>query len=179
MITGKRFTERLYSENQEEKLYSTGDEMLDNLLERAFCEGYELAQKEFARRDYEGLSKKGQEDLRKMRGAIAKDLMSKRKWVNTMTNDITDKSNFIADGVNQYSKKLGKMFPESKSNIKKIAERVSDNVNSSSNNMRLNGRGEVFNVLQEKANDSARLARKYVEGKDKVRTTIGRIAKNM
>ena len=178
MITGKRFTENLYSENQEEKLYSTGDEMLDNLLERAFCEGYELAQKEFARRDYEGLSKEGQEDLRKMRGAIAKDLMSKRKWVNTMTNDITDKSNFIADGVNQYSKKLGKMFPESISNIKKIAERVSDNVNSS-NNMRLNGRGEVFNVLQEKANDSARLARKYVEGKDKVRTTIGRIAKNM
>ena len=47
MITGKRFTERLYSENQEEKLYSTGDEMLDNLLERAFCEGYELGQKEF------------------------------------------------------------------------------------------------------------------------------------
>ena len=57
-------------------------------------------------------------------------------------------------------------------------ERVSDNLNSS-NNMRLNGRGEVFNVLQEKANDSARLARKYVEGKDKVRKTIGRIAKNM
>ena len=46
MITGKRFTERLYSENQEEKLYSTGDEMLDNLLERAFCEGYELISSE-------------------------------------------------------------------------------------------------------------------------------------
>ena len=50
MITGKRFTENLYSENQEEKLYSTGDEMLDNLLERAFCEGYELGQKEFGMR---------------------------------------------------------------------------------------------------------------------------------
>ena len=47
MIIGKQFAERLYSENQEEKLYSTGDEMLDNLLERAFCEGYELGQKEF------------------------------------------------------------------------------------------------------------------------------------
>ena len=47
MILGKQFAERLYSENQEEKLYSTGDEMLDNLLERAFCEGYELGQKEF------------------------------------------------------------------------------------------------------------------------------------
>ena len=48
MLIGKQFTERLYSENQEEKLYSTGDEMLDNLLERAFCEGYELAQREYA-----------------------------------------------------------------------------------------------------------------------------------
>lgn len=36
---------------QEERLYSTGDEMLDNLLERAFCEGYELAQREFGFRD--------------------------------------------------------------------------------------------------------------------------------
>ena len=47
MILGKQFAEKLYSENQEEKLYSTGDEMLDNLLERAFYEGYELGQKEF------------------------------------------------------------------------------------------------------------------------------------
>ena len=47
MIQGKDFVQ---------KLYSTGDEMLDNLLERAFCEGYELGQREFARRDYEGLT---------------------------------------------------------------------------------------------------------------------------
>lgn len=32
----------------EERLYSTGDVELDELLERAFCEGYEFAQKEFA-----------------------------------------------------------------------------------------------------------------------------------
>ena len=46
MILGKN-----YVNNQEEKLYSTGNEMLDNLLERAFCEGYELAQREFGARD--------------------------------------------------------------------------------------------------------------------------------
>ena len=40
MLIGKQFNERLYS---------TGDEMLDNLLERAFCEGYELGQREFGR----------------------------------------------------------------------------------------------------------------------------------
>ena len=39
MIIGKQFAE---------KLYSTGDEMLDNLLERAFCEGYELGQQLFS-----------------------------------------------------------------------------------------------------------------------------------
>lgn len=32
---------------KEERLYSTGDAELDELLERAFCEGYEFAQKEF------------------------------------------------------------------------------------------------------------------------------------
>ena len=44
MILGKDYI----NGHQEEKLYSTGDEMLDNLLERAFCEGYELAQRENA-----------------------------------------------------------------------------------------------------------------------------------
>lgn len=32
----------------EERLYSTGDVELDEILERAFCEGYEAAQREFA-----------------------------------------------------------------------------------------------------------------------------------
>ena len=32
---------------EEEKLYSTGNDELDELLERAFCEGYEYAQREF------------------------------------------------------------------------------------------------------------------------------------
>lgn len=36
-----------YDEYYDEKLYSTGDEDLDELLERAFCEGYEYAQREF------------------------------------------------------------------------------------------------------------------------------------
>ena len=42
--------ERLYSDYQEEeRLYSTGNDELDELMERAFCEGYEYAQKEFGR----------------------------------------------------------------------------------------------------------------------------------
>ena len=51
MIIGRQFAEKFYSETvqeEEEKLYSTGNDELDELLERAFCEGYEYAQKEFA-----------------------------------------------------------------------------------------------------------------------------------
>lgn len=52
MITGRELIEKMYSENYDEyedtRLYSTGDDYLDELLERAFCEGYEYAQKEFA-----------------------------------------------------------------------------------------------------------------------------------
>ena len=52
MITGKELVEKMYSENYDEyedtRLYSTGDDYLDELLERAFCEGYEYAQREFA-----------------------------------------------------------------------------------------------------------------------------------
>ena len=54
MIIGRQLIEeyeKMYSENdyyEDEKLYSTGDNELDDLLERAFCEGYEYAQKEFA-----------------------------------------------------------------------------------------------------------------------------------
>ena len=53
MINGKEFAEKMFSEVEDnnevqEKLYSTGNDELDDLLERAFCEGYEYAQKEFA-----------------------------------------------------------------------------------------------------------------------------------
>lgn len=44
MITGRNFAESYY---EDERLYSTGDYELDELLERAFCEGYEYAQREF------------------------------------------------------------------------------------------------------------------------------------
>ena len=54
MINGREFAERFYSENvqeEEERLYSTGNDELDDLLERAFCDGYEYAQREFAKEE--------------------------------------------------------------------------------------------------------------------------------
>lgn len=46
MIIGRNFAESYY---EDERLYSTGDCELDELLERAFCEGYEYAQREFSK----------------------------------------------------------------------------------------------------------------------------------
>ena len=63
MMNGKEFAERLFSEIEDdneiqEKLYSTGNDELDDLLERAFCEGYEYAQKEFAEKEKDEEKKK-------------------------------------------------------------------------------------------------------------------------
>ena len=61
MTTGYDLINSYY---ESEKLYSTGDSDLDDLLEKAFCDGYEYAQKEFSQEeDYEkkkrgGLGKK-------------------------------------------------------------------------------------------------------------------------
>ena len=41
--------QRMFSNVEGKKLYSTGNDELDDLLEKAFCEGYEYAQKEFGR----------------------------------------------------------------------------------------------------------------------------------
>ena len=70
MILGRDFIN-----SQEEKLYSTGDEMLDNLLERAFCEGYELAQREFGARD----RKNARAIARQVQGAEAANKAAKEQ----------------------------------------------------------------------------------------------------
>lgn len=50
MTNGKDFAEKMFSKKNEvvEKHFSTGSEELDAMLEKAFCDGYEYAQKEFA-----------------------------------------------------------------------------------------------------------------------------------
>ena len=70
MITGYELIEKMYSENYDEyedtRLYSTGDDELDDLLERAFCDGYSYAQKEFGKVEdedyYESLEKERKEN---------------------------------------------------------------------------------------------------------------------
>ncbi len=42
----------MFSNVEKERLYSTGNDDLDELLERAFCEGYEYAQREFSKKSH-------------------------------------------------------------------------------------------------------------------------------
>ena len=73
--------EKLYSDYDEyydEKLYSTGNDELDDLLERAFCDGYEYAQREF--------------------GSISEGI---KKFVGTRPKELKSK---IAQGASQWRK---------------------------------------------------------------------------
>lgn len=59
MLIGRGLVERSFSQyEEEERLYSTGNDELDDLLERAFCDGYQYAQVEFAEKE----DKKDKED---------------------------------------------------------------------------------------------------------------------
>jgi hypothetical protein len=99
--------ERINNNYEEERLYSTGSDELDELLERAFCEGYEYAQKEFARRDYEGLTTEQAEALGRKRSDYAKQLRKNyrdtmRSIDNAAKNDtvkLTSTGEILAGGV--------------------------------------------------------------------------------
>ena len=56
-----------YGYEMEERLYSTGDYELDEILERAFCEGYEFAQREFAAMDKAGNVVMTMDEIKKMK----------------------------------------------------------------------------------------------------------------
>lgn len=77
MITGKDLVEKLYSEVEENNLFQ-------EIYEKAFSEGYEYAQKEFAKKDYEGLTTEQAEKLRAERNRIAGELAKGRKEGNNI-----------------------------------------------------------------------------------------------
>lgn len=89
----------------EERLYSTGDYELDEILERAFCEGYEAAQREFADDDsYDeligagigagavGLGAAGAYGYRKGANALKKHAIDKIEKNEKLTREAKDKA---------------------------------------------------------------------------------------
>lgn len=69
--------DRYNNYNEDERLYSTGDYELDALLERAFCEGYECAQREFGLRDV-ATSLAGRRRTKSIRNQAARVLHANR-----------------------------------------------------------------------------------------------------
>lgn len=74
MIIARKTTQPQY----EEKLYSTGDSELDDLLEKAFSEGYEYAQKEFGFNQL--IRNMAAKDIKKKRHNIIED--AKKNWAD-------------------------------------------------------------------------------------------------
>lgn len=100
MITGSELIEKLYSEEYnegEERLYSTGDEELDDLLEKAFSEGYEyfLEQREFGKRQKQNRKTARELHNAEMHGNIAMDLEKKISDLNIklLLDPATNKKN--------------------------------------------------------------------------------------
>jgi hypothetical protein len=124
MIIGRQLVDEYY---EDERLYSTGDDYLDELLEKAFCEGYEYAQREFgnpankaAKRAYE-LSK-GRESLKgsvKWNDKIA--LQTGRYNSTGMNIDLGGTGN-INEGSEKVLKKVKTFYPHRETPLYKIGE---------------------------------------------------------
>ena len=69
-------------ETGEERYFSTTDITLENEAEKLFSIIEEPEEREFARKDYEGLSEEGQKALKAKRSEIAKELAQKRNSAN-------------------------------------------------------------------------------------------------
>ena len=113
MITGKDLIEKMYSENYDEyedtRLYSTGDSDLDDLLERAFCEGYEYAQKEYSLKDElkKALKEGDEEKIKRLKRKATGAGVVTGAAVGGITGKIGYKK--LKDGIVDYINKDGKI----------------------------------------------------------------------
>lgn len=141
MIIGRNFIEKLYSENYSEyedtKLYSTGDSELDDLLEKAFCEGYEYAQKEFGNPLNKAAKRKWV--LEQGKKAIF-DKAHKNKWDSFRVSDsLADKGKILREG----RKKISSITP-------KIGKNIKDRYEKSDIHGKINLRDELVNTRKSK-----------------------------
>ena len=98
MIIGRQLVEDQY----EEKLYSTGDDYLDEMLEKAFCDGYEYAQREFGNPANKA-AKKAWESLQGQKVIMNK--AAKNKWDSqTVDSLLKNKGDVIRAGRKEISR---------------------------------------------------------------------------
>lgn len=90
----------LQDETGEERYFSTKEILLENEEERLFSlveDDEDLEQKEFARRDYEGLSKQNADILRQERSKIAESLSQSRKGIKRQIDPMIQSSESISE----------------------------------------------------------------------------------
>jgi len=150
------------------------------LLQKAFCEGYEyfLSEREYAKKDYEGLSKKGQRDLRKLRDMIATGLRGARKKINQPVQTIDKIGGGASKFIQEDAKKIAKVFPEYKKGIESVTTKFDDGVKSLKNRA-LKNRSKNYDTVLGLSDRAASVARKYAEGKDKTRRRLKAISEVM
>ena len=125
MITGYELVES-------QKLYSTGDEELDDLLEKAFCEGYEYAQREFAtgtRGILGAVSQGGYVDFTpKQTGPNKFEYTS--KMADTVGKDLTNRTHSQLNNIQKLAKQGVNISPKRKQIIEKATKNRVDLANS-------------------------------------------------
>ena len=118
--------QKIFSEvNTDEKLYS----VLMNEDELAF---FSEIQKEFARRDYEGLDQQAINDLKTERSEIAKTLLKKREKINKISNQLQSDYNQALDHI----KKNGYEVPHTDPKINKMVGKILTNETTAKNDIK-------------------------------------------
>jgi len=119
---------RNYDYYEDEKLYSTGDYELDELLERAFCEGYYYAQKEYFKPSQaikQGVVKLKRNqvaaNIRKTRGQDTKEA---RKLITGYKNNPAVKSN-LTTSRKEAKESLSKLIQDTQKELPKSGGNLS------------------------------------------------------
>jgi len=130
MIIGRQLVDEYY---EDEKLYSTGDDYLDEMLEKAFCDGYEYAQREFAEeednQDKRGMSTGGKVAVAAgTAAALTAAYFGGRKLQKNHINKLIDKS---SGGTDEYRKLVAKQRKLEQGNAldrfgRKVSNKVKD-----------------------------------------------------
>lgn len=150
--------------NYEERLYSTGSDELDELLERAFCEGYEYAQYEFSdeegyENDDNGLTDEEREELEALR---EKDKKYKKRR----------KARFAAAGTVATG---GGLYLGAK-NAEKLGEKLADKIDSLKKAKDVGVNGLIGNEKTKKLRD---VTKKITEKTNLAEAKAGKLVENL
>lgn len=113
----------------EERLYSTGDVELDELLERAFCEGYEFAQMEFSvgekvDKAINYVKEKGKKIAENAKEAGRKVVSKGKELGKKGVQKVKDAKNSTVEGTKKYLGEGGTLAQKISGGAKRVSEKA-------------------------------------------------------